>query len=523
MATVPTPPTAAAHFFNLPELVTFVAEHAFYPYQSGIIPTLANLRLVNWTCNVAATPYCFLELRISTSIAYTRSQRLLNPRPNLVRRSFFSFYEGVRREEEALEAIISKMTRLESFVYNGHPLTPALLQTLKDSCPSLKVLHMNYKARIGPSPSLGLNFDGFRGLRELMLYNLPFSDHFLTRSDHEWWIPRLARLISGSPGLKKLSLGFEETTMASRRLETIYIFDKLCHLYRDAGGSPLPLQSLELLGGLYPCSVDTLKQLVDLTHLHDVYIANSGRGVATTPPEPWPLAYDAFFPPHAPNLRNFRTDEYHWDLHAHLCNIADADPAFTAQLAIACKHRRGGTGLDASELLRPNPRLPSLPLRVRMLDLELCRERVYGRGREVQVSAAQVLADLVATNGETLEGLAVNLFGGGKREGGSSAAEERLGLLEEALGKLPNLEQLSIGAPWRFDAVLAVAERLAVVAGPRLRYISIGDSFMRVRRERDAGGGVPVLEMIAPLEADGVELWKYSLINLTDINKVYTE
>ncbi|KAK3294536.1 uncharacterized protein B0H64DRAFT_433676 [Chaetomium fimeti] len=530
MTTVTTPPTAAAQFFNIPELVAFVAEYAFYPHQYGIIPTLASLRLVNWICYTAATPYCYQELRISASIAYTRSRWRLNPRLDLVKRAFFSFYDGVRKEEEALGAMMSQMSRLESFVYNGHPLTPALLQTLKESCQSLKVLHMNYKRRIGPSPSLGLNFDGFRDLRELMLYNLPFCAHFLSVPDHEWWIPRLARLLTGSPNLQKLSLGFEEAITAHRQAETMHIFDKLCHLYHAAGGSPLPLQSLELLGGLYPCNLTTLQQLINLTHLHDVYIADPARRDPTTPPgssssepQPWRrIAYEAFTPPHAPNLRHLRTDGYSRDLHTHLASLAD--PAFTQRLAIACKHRYAGTGLDTSALLRPSPHYPSLPLQVRMLDLELFRERIYGSEREVAVSAAQVLSDLVATNGATLEGLAVNLFGGLAQERGTSLAEERLGLLEQALGGLPRLEQLSIGTPWRCDAVFAVAERLAAAAGPRLRYLSIGNSFMRVRRKGGAGGGgVLVMERIAPLEADEVELWKYSLINLTDITKVYTE
>lgn len=127
MATISTQPTAATHFFNLPELVKFVAEFSFRPYQYGIIPTLASLRLVNRTCNLAATPYAFQELRIQESIAYTRSRGRLNPRPDLVRRAFFSVCQLVGEEkvkqplgeEENLRDIISQMPRLESFVCVG--------------------------------------------------------------------------------------------------------------------------------------------------------------------------------------------------------------------------------------------------------------------------------------------------------------------------------------------------------------------------------------------------------------------
>jgi hypothetical protein len=119
MTTLSTRPTAATQFFNLPELVRFVAEFSFRPYQHEIILTLASLRLVSWTCNLAATPYAFLEMRISDSIAHTRSRCCLNPRPDLVRRALFSCYEAVDDEEEKLKALISQMSRLESFVYVG--------------------------------------------------------------------------------------------------------------------------------------------------------------------------------------------------------------------------------------------------------------------------------------------------------------------------------------------------------------------------------------------------------------------
>jgi hypothetical protein len=119
MTTLSTQPTAATQFFNLPELVRFVAELSFRPYQHGVIPTLASLRLVNWTCNLAATPYAFLEMRISDSIAHTRSRCCFNPRPDLVRRALFSRYEAVDDEEEKLRALISQMSRLESFVCVG--------------------------------------------------------------------------------------------------------------------------------------------------------------------------------------------------------------------------------------------------------------------------------------------------------------------------------------------------------------------------------------------------------------------
>lgn len=43
---------------------------------------------------------------------------------------------------------------------------------------------------------------------------------------------------------------------------------------------------------------------------------------------------------------------------------------------------------------------------------------------------------------------------------------------------------------------------------------------MQIRRGNDACGGVPALEIIPIVEADSVELWKYSLINRTLLRRL---
>lgn len=269
-----------------------------------------------------------------------------------------------------------------------------------------------------------------------------------------------ARLLIDSPALKKLSLGFEELSLIRMSEECTNMFDELCHLYQTGGGSPLLLESLELLGILFPFGVSPLKNLVDLASLQDVYISDYSLSYFGYPP-PRKIAYEAFAPPHTPNLRNFRIDEYHRSLHEHFCAIAIANPSFTRRLAIAYKGFPRRTGLDASALLRPDPRHPSLPLQARMLDLDLNREHVYGEGNDVKVSADEVLEDLARTNADTLEGLAVTL-----PNSEDVKTEYQLQLLENALGRLPRLEQLSIGAPWRLDVdiMVSMAERL-VAAG----------------------------------------------------------
>jgi hypothetical protein len=297
-------------------------------------------------------------------------------------------------------------------------------------------------------------------------------------------------------------LGFlEQSVIVSESDACMYRMDKLCYLYKAGGGSPLPLKSLELSGGLFPVSVSPLKELVDLASLQDVYVANSP--FCNLYPPPREISYEAFAPRHMPNLRNFRINEYRPDLHKHFCAVANTNPSFLRRLAIACKKDHSDTGLDLSALLRPDHLYPALPLQVRMIDLDLSRGRTYGK---VYVSEADVLEDVVTTNGDTLEGLAVSLVGYERVR----RIEHPLRLLEKALGRLPRLEQLSIGTLRGLVPDLTVAERLAAAAGPRLRYLSVGGSFMRVRRNGD-----PVLEMMSPLEADGVELWKYSLIDHT--------
>lgn len=115
MTTISAQPPAATRFFGNPELVGLVAKHCLHPYAGrGIIPTLANLRLVDRTCNLMAKPVCFMEMRIVASLADTRTQGCLNPRRDLVKRVFF--YHYVDGLGEQLKDIISEMSQLESFV-----------------------------------------------------------------------------------------------------------------------------------------------------------------------------------------------------------------------------------------------------------------------------------------------------------------------------------------------------------------------------------------------------------------------
>jgi hypothetical protein len=343
----------------------------------------------------------------------------------------------------------------------------------------------------------------FRGLRELILFHLPYADHAS-------WLPCLAQLLKDSPGLKKLGLGLDRGR-PRHKAGLVGLFDRLCDLYASNGGSPLSLKSLELTGGLYLDTVASGEKLTDLACLHDVYISNA------VVPAPERIAFKAFAPPHAPNLRYFRVDDYHKAVHEHICAISD--PLFMRKLGLAYRRtdwRHGGGPLD---LLQPNRQHPSLPLQVRMIDLELCRPTFHEGRNKFEPDDEQLLETLVATNADTLEGLAVATVGPGTND---ADTERCVQLLERALRSLPNLTQLAVEATWpsghNMKAAQAIGERLAL-AGPRLRFINMGIKFWRVWR--DADDGTVSLVRIKTREADRIELWKQSLINLTPITRMY--
>jgi len=137
-----------------------------------------------------------------------------------------------------------------------------------------------------------------------------------------------------------------------------------------------------------------------------------------------------------------------------------------------------------------------------MIDLELERERAY-TDREVEVSAEQVLEDLVSCSADTLEGLAVNIH----TDVHTRQAEHGLRLLDRALPRLPDLTQLSVKL--MVDEVKPIAERLAL-ACPSLRFVSTERKYYRVWR--DAGRGTVALEEMRRMEVQCVELWRHSVL-----------
>jgi hypothetical protein len=271
--------------------------------------------------------------------------------------------------------------------------------------------------------------------------------------------------------------------------------------------------SLHLGTAVYPYKAHSPKKLTDLRFLEEVHIENCGvwhEGVMVVDmyndEEDSGIAFDAFGPAHCPNLRRLGLADYQRDVHEFIATIDDT--SFTRKLAISSKSMDWGYELAA--LLRPDPNYPSLPLHLRMLNIELQRDQVRlfdedgdDLGSEDIPRAEQVLEDLVSGDDGTLEGLAVHL-----KE--HQRCLERLDLLVDAVGRLANLTQLAVVAStyaerdMGVEALESAAHELAAAA-PRLRYIRMYESYWRVWRNRD---DTVRLDMLDRSEADKVELFR---------------
>ncbi|KAL2133369.1 hypothetical protein VTI74DRAFT_2457 [Chaetomium olivicolor] len=247
------------------------------------------------------------------------------------------------------------------------------------------------------------------------------------------------------------------------------VFCSLCNAYEKQGAAPLKLRSLELWLGFYPISVGSVKKLNDLPYLKRVHLENRNYASDYEPD----LAYDASGPSRSPNLRWCSVDEYTQRVHDHFCAIAEYALSFTRKLAL-----HYGTQLPNSPempmLLRTSPNHPSAPSQFKGVDIHL--DPIFGdpadprnsiRGK---LSAEEVLENLISTNADTLEELAIGLPGKGRvLKRGEERGPHYLRLLNSALAQHPNLTRLRIDEI-RDDGgeilcKTVVAERLASKVG----------------------------------------------------------
>jgi hypothetical protein len=354
----------------------------------------------------------------------------------------------------------------------------------------------------------------FSGLEELTLDDL--------YEELPWWRSHIVQVLKNSPGLRKLKMSLSTLTVArhhheEEREKFANFFDELCVEYGEAAAAPLRLRSLHLGTGVYPYAIGCLKSLTDLAFLEEVHVENGDvwdDGIIidmyTGGEDNKCIGFCVFGPAYCPNLRRFNVAEYQQDVHDFLATTSD--PSFTRRLAVSCKDV--WAGYEPAALLRPDPNYPSLPLNLRILDIDLQRSQVYlvdedgdDLAREDTPPAKDVLADLVSGDDGTLEGLAVHLAENPEAEDGF----EDFGLLIDALANLVNLSQLAVEANIHDKRLLrgkalAKAAHLLATAAPRLRYIKVYETCWRVWRNREDGS--VRLEELEGGEIDDVELFR---------------
>jgi len=180
------------------------------------------------------------------------------------------------------------------------------------------------------------------------------------------------------------------------------------------------------------------------------------------------------------------------------------------QLAISFVYQN--RGFEMSQLLRQHEDRSSLPLQIRMMDIELQREWVYSAEEEdKEFSAEEVLQDLAINCRHVLEGLMVHL----PENPASEYGWDHVKLLEETLVELPSLTQLGIRmnseekpkGKLLEDIIVRLGKRLADNI-PQLVYINVYWLYWQVFRR---GDGSVVLEELDSRERRNVELFRHSI------------
>ncbi|KAK4150693.1 hypothetical protein C8A00DRAFT_36711 [Chaetomidium leptoderma] len=345
---------------------------------------------------------------------------------------------------------------------------------------------------------------GFSGLEELTLDGL--------YGDLPWWTSQIVRVLKSSPSLHKLRLSLSSTTLvhydgAGERKEFDDYFDQLCEKYGDTAAAP------------YASAHYTSGPFLEQIHIENTNVYGYHEIIDIYAPHPrhHGILFDAFGPAHCPNLRRFTVAEYSNNVHHFLATVQDASSA--RRLAVSCRNMK--LDYELAALLVPSPEYPSLPLHLRMLNIDLTHgplnmSDVDDDDREDQPgkvgsSPKQVLENLVLGDNGTLEGLAVHMAEDPDVEGDF----ENQGILVDALAKLANGTQLVVVADsatarlYELEQLVKVAQLLADAA-PRLRYIGTYERYYwRVcRSNRD---DTITLGELDEAEVGEVELFRESI------------
>ncbi|KAK8034850.1 hypothetical protein PG993_009845 [Apiospora rasikravindrae] len=518
---------------------------------------LHSLCLVNRQFNVEFSPFLYRYVKINNDQglhSLAESTGCLRYTKEI---SFSGPLTGSKANDVFREILLS-IARLEAFNWIEVPLATRTIHALQAAPNHIRKLHIEYVEdatwnllglAVGPEEEDENNkeasvenrrlyraqdLSGFSNLTELTVHNI--------HDDIPRWRRRLATALARSPGLRALSLSLAVDAVAraahrGRHEDYWGFFEELARDYAEEGGAPLPLRTLHCGTGVFPTEESRLRQLVDLSGLEQVHVQNvdvardavymelydDDEGTPGYNDSKSSILFGVFLDPAAcPRLRRFTACALMPDVWEALCAIDDRE--FARQLAVSFRRQEVG-GLELARLLLPHRRkaaknnndtgrdkvtsYPRLPMPLRMVDLELCRDT--GSGGDLSVET--VLEGLVDSCSESLEGLTVRLPGFPE----TARLAEVLVPLMDALAHLSSLTQLAVKTERRYSASPAgfatvVAEELAASA-PHLRYIGVDDKFWQVSRVNNSSNGPGCIQLreMDKREQDCIELFTHTI------------
>jgi len=321
------------------------------------------------------------------------------------------------------------------------------------------------------------------------------------------------KILKNSPRLCKLGMSLSVETVARSYNRGNYeaytdFFDQLCNEYGGSRASPLQLQSLNCGTDIWPKSVVALQKLTDPSYLEELHIENkSVQGDSVylylyDDDDECGIVFDTFLSPACPKLRRFTAYQLQGDVYEALCR--NTESSWTRQLAISIECP-SESDYEISQILTKDPDYPGLPMKLRMMDLDLKNSN--------EDEMKETLDRLVYSNSETLEGLAVHLPHDKNGEIGL------LNLIQKTILEMRKATQIAInmhksghGRSKVVEQVhKAAAEKLANVA-PHLQFINICWSFWRIWRPIDAEGKpMVILELMDEWERENVELFQNTI------------
>lgn len=201
----------------------------------------------------------------------------------------------------ALRVILPLAPKLESLTSVYLPLSKDTVKMVQEESKQLKHVHLEYFENDG---QLLLGWDGWAPFmndenvrHNRLLYEPPFMVGFknlrsLTIREIygslEDWKQQLAQVLYDSPGLLNLDLSLDVSGFLreidrpnNNRQRCKEFFNLLADRYAELGGAPLPLRTLRCGPLILPTREDSLRKLLDVSHLEDVHLENQNANAGS--------------------------------------------------------------------------------------------------------------------------------------------------------------------------------------------------------------------------------------------------